>query len=152
MCECKAFGPHRLPEDVPYWHLHVEIQRRTTYKVSFLGERVPPDLRFRGPLEAISFVRGRKIDPPGAPGRVFDLKCRSCGYVRRCTTTDSRCAAARVGTPVCSTVGRRAPTRRGFRVVQLLVLCPRSRRLARSLLRACCKRRKFGRCRVHMVP
>ena len=37
-----------------------------TYKVSFLGGRVPLDLRFRGPLEAKSFVRGRKIDPPGA--------------------------------------------------------------------------------------
>ena len=42
------------------------------------------DLRFRGPLEAKSFVRGPKFDPPGAPGRVFDLKCASCGHVRRC--------------------------------------------------------------------
>jgi hypothetical protein len=49
-----------------------------------LGGRVPLDLRFRGPLEAKSFVRGPKIDPPGAPGRVFDLKCASCGHVRRC--------------------------------------------------------------------
>jgi hypothetical protein len=55
------------------------LQRRTTYKVSLLGGRVPRDLRFRGPLEAKSFVRGPKIDPPGAPGRVFDLKCASCG-------------------------------------------------------------------------
>ncbi len=46
----------------------------------------PLDLRFRGPLEAKSFVRGRKIDPPGAPGRVFDLKCASCGHVRPCTS------------------------------------------------------------------
>ena len=65
------------------------IQRRTTYKVSFLGGRVPLDLRFRGPLEAKSFVRGRKIGPPRAPTRVFDLKCASCGHVRRCI-----CAAA----------------------------------------------------------
>ena len=53
----------------------------------FLGGMVPLDLRFRGPLEAESFVRGRKIDPPGAPGRVFDLKCASCGHVRRCIRT-----------------------------------------------------------------
>ncbi len=32
----------------------------------FGGVRVPLDLRFRGPLEAKSFVRGPKIDPPGA--------------------------------------------------------------------------------------
>jgi hypothetical protein len=50
-----------------------------------LGGRVPLDLRFWGPLEAKSFVRGLKIEPPGAPGRVFDLKCASCGHVRRCT-------------------------------------------------------------------
>ena len=50
----------------------------------FWGGRVPLDLRFRGPLEAKSFVRGRKIDPPGASGRVLDLKCASCGHVRRC--------------------------------------------------------------------
>ncbi len=37
-----------------------------------------------GTLEAKSFVRGRKIDPPGAPGRVFELKCTSCGHVLRC--------------------------------------------------------------------
>ncbi len=61
-------------------------RRRPAYKVSFLGGRVPLDLRFRGPLEAKSFVRGRNSDPPGAPGRVFDLKCRSCGYVCRCRT------------------------------------------------------------------
>ena len=41
------------------------LQRRPTYKVSFLGGRVPLDLRFRGHLEAKSFVRGPKIDPPG---------------------------------------------------------------------------------------
>ncbi len=40
----------------------------------FEGERVPLDLRFRGPLEAKSFVRGPKIDPPGALGMVFNLK------------------------------------------------------------------------------
>ncbi len=56
------------------------IQRRPTYKVSFLGGRVPLDLRFRGLLEAKSFVRAPKIDPQG---RVFDLKGRSCGYDRR---------------------------------------------------------------------
>ncbi len=50
-----------------------------------MGGKSPLDLRFRGPLEAKSFVRGRKNDPPGAPGRVFDLKCASCGHVRRCT-------------------------------------------------------------------
>ncbi len=61
------------------------VQRRTTYKVSFLGVRVPLDLRFRGHLEAKSFLRGPKIDPPGAQGRVFDLKRASCGHVRRCT-------------------------------------------------------------------
>ncbi len=52
---------------------------------ALFGGMVPLDLRFRGPREAKSFVRGPKIDPPGAPGRVFDLKCTSCGYVRRCT-------------------------------------------------------------------
>ncbi len=66
------------------------LQRRPTYKVSFWGGRVPLDLRFRGPLEAKSFVRGPKIDPPGAPGRVFDLKCRSCGPVRRCFSEGRR--------------------------------------------------------------
>ncbi len=60
------------------------IKRRTTHKVSFWGGR-PLDLRFRGPLKAKSFVRVRKIDPPGAPGRVFDLNCASCGHVRRCS-------------------------------------------------------------------
>ncbi len=60
------------------------VQRRPTYKVSFFGGRVPLDLRFRGLLEAKPFVLAPKIDPPGAPGRVFDLKCASCGLVRRC--------------------------------------------------------------------
>ncbi len=32
---------------------------------------VPLDLRFRGPLEAKSFFRGCKIDPPGAPGTLI---------------------------------------------------------------------------------
>ncbi len=49
--------------------------------------RVPPDLRFRGFLQAKSSVRGPKIDPPGAQGRVFDLKCRSCGGGRLCVNT-----------------------------------------------------------------
>ncbi len=31
------------------------------------------NIEFRGPLEATSFVRVPKIDPPGAPGMVFDL-------------------------------------------------------------------------------
>ena len=56
-------------------------------RFSFWEGRVPLDLRFRGPLEAKSFVRGRKIEPPGALGRVSDLKYRSCGYVRRCRGT-----------------------------------------------------------------
>ncbi len=43
------------------------VQRRPTYEVSFGGGSVPLDLRFRGPFEAKSFVRGLKIDPPGAP-------------------------------------------------------------------------------------
>ncbi len=54
--------------------------------LSFLFGRVPPDLRFRGPLEAKSFVLGAKLDPPGAQGRVFDLKCRSCGRDLLCIT------------------------------------------------------------------
>ncbi len=60
------------------------VQRRPTYKVPQILGRVPPDLGFRGPLEARSSVRGPKIDPPGAQGRVFDLRCASCGHVRRC--------------------------------------------------------------------
>ncbi len=32
------------------------VQRRPTYKVSFGGGKAPPDLRFRGPLEAKSSV------------------------------------------------------------------------------------------------
>ncbi len=36
------------------------------------------------PFEAKSFVRGRKIGPPGAPGKVFDFKCASCGHARHC--------------------------------------------------------------------
>ncbi len=32
----------------------------------FVGGRAPVDLRFRGPLEAKSFVRAPKINPPGA--------------------------------------------------------------------------------------
>ncbi len=38
----------------------------------------------RAPFKSKSIVPGRKIDFPGAPGRVFDLKGRSCGSVRRC--------------------------------------------------------------------
>ncbi len=64
----------------------VGVQRRPTYKVFlFWGGRVPLDLRFRGPLEEKSLVRAPKIDTPGAPGGVFDLKCAYCGHVRRCT-------------------------------------------------------------------
>ncbi len=66
------------------------LQRRPTYKGPQILGRVPLDLRFRGPLEAKSFARGPKIDPPGAPGRVFDLKCRSCGRDRRCKQTKRR--------------------------------------------------------------
>ncbi len=50
---------------------------------------VPLDLRLRGPLEAKSFIRALKIDPPGAPGRAFDLKCRFRGRDRRCIKTSS---------------------------------------------------------------
>jgi hypothetical protein len=42
-------------------------------------------LGFRCHSKAKSFVRGRKIDPPEAPGRVFDFQGRSCGCDRRCT-------------------------------------------------------------------
>ncbi len=75
------------------------VQRRTTYKVSFLGGRIPLDLRFRGSLEAQSFVRAPTIDPPGAPGRVCDLKCRSCGYDRRC---NNFIHVSRSETPCCA--------------------------------------------------
>ncbi len=54
-------------------HERPEPLRR--YKVCFLPfwkGRVPLDLRFRGPLEAKSFIRGPNIDPPGAPGGVLN--------------------------------------------------------------------------------
>jgi hypothetical protein len=52
-----------------------QVQRRTAYKIScFLG-RALLDLRIPGPFEAKYCARGRKIDPPGASGRVFDLEC-----------------------------------------------------------------------------
>jgi hypothetical protein len=54
----------------------------------------PLDLRFGGPLEAKTFVRAPKIDPPGAPGRVFGLECRSCGqdlgWFYRCVRNSQR--------------------------------------------------------------
>ncbi len=59
-----AFGKHALVQ-APC--LADSDRAAASAKVSFLGGRVPLDLRFRGPLEAKSFVRGRKIDPPGAP-------------------------------------------------------------------------------------
>jgi hypothetical protein len=62
-------GFPRLPLRPAELHVLVVVQRRPTYKVSFLGGRVPLELRFRGPLEAKSFVRAPKIDPLGAPGR-----------------------------------------------------------------------------------
>ncbi len=37
-----------------------------------------------GPLEAKSSARAPKIDPPRAPGRAFNLKCRSCCNDRCC--------------------------------------------------------------------
>ncbi len=76
------------------------VQRRTTYKVSLFGGRVPLDLRFRGPLEAKSFVRGPKTDPPGSPG------CASCGHVRRCM-----CSCGTPGIP-------------GIRICRVLALPP----------------------------
>ncbi len=64
-------------------------------RVSVLrGGRAPLDLRFRGSFEAKSFVRGPKIDPPGASERGFDLKFASCGYVRRCIAD---CIAVQLG-------------------------------------------------------
>ncbi len=61
----------------------------------------------------------RKIDPPGAPGRVFDLTCASCGHVRRCIPKSrvhpgpgSRMQPRRGYTPDPSMPG----TRYGFRV------------------------------------
>ncbi len=54
------------------------------YKVPRILGRAPSDLEFGGPLESKSFVRGPKIDPPGAQGRVHRSKCRSFGRDRRC--------------------------------------------------------------------
>ena len=54
--------------------MHIQV-----YKVARILESVLPDLRIRCPLDAKSFVRGPKTDPPGAPGTVFDLKCTSWG-------------------------------------------------------------------------
>ncbi len=45
------------------------VQLRPTCKVPRILGRAPPDLMFRGPLEAKFSVRGRKNDPPGAQGR-----------------------------------------------------------------------------------
>jgi hypothetical protein len=58
------------------------------HKASFWVGGALLDLRFRGPLEAKSFVRAPKIDRPGAPGRALHLKCRSCGYDCRCIHFD----------------------------------------------------------------
>ena len=70
-----------------------------TYKVSRILERVPPDLRFRCPLDAKSFVRGPKIDPPGAPGTVFDLNAHLVViYVRLCFFNGSPCKRKDTGT------------------------------------------------------
>ncbi len=38
-------------------------------RLSLWGGMVPLDLRFRGPLEAKSFVGAPKIYPPGGPGK-----------------------------------------------------------------------------------
>jgi hypothetical protein len=59
-------------------------QRRPAYNVPLIFGRAPPDLRFRGPLEAQSSVGGPQLDPPDARGTVFDLKYRFCGRDRRC--------------------------------------------------------------------
>ncbi len=66
------------------------LQRRPTHKVSFWGEGSLWILGLGASLEAKSFVRGTKIDPPGAQRRVFDLKCASCGRDRRCTALPCR--------------------------------------------------------------
>ncbi len=85
-CRTHLKSPQETNSNAISRHFLNFVRRRPTYKVSFWGGgRVPLDLRLRGPLEAKSFVRGPKIDPPGAPGRVFDVKYRSCGHVRRCT-------------------------------------------------------------------
>ncbi len=61
------------------------VQRRATHKVPcFLGG-APLDLGIPGPSRQ-NPASGDKIDPLGALGRVFDLKCRSCGRDRRCTS------------------------------------------------------------------
>jgi hypothetical protein len=53
----------------------------TSFHVCFGA--VPRILRSRGPFEAKFFVQGPQIDLPGAPGRIFDLKCAACGRGRR---------------------------------------------------------------------
>ncbi len=52
---------------------------------------------------------GRNINPPVAPGRVFDLKCKSSGRGRRCAHVD--CCGPRRGTPgaVLGASGRLLP-------------------------------------------
>jgi hypothetical protein len=49
-----------------------------------LLEGSPRILGSRGSFDPKSFVRGRKIDPPGSTGRVFDFRCASCGRGHRC--------------------------------------------------------------------
>jgi hypothetical protein len=63
-----------VPSEVLRFRAAPECSGVTHIRFPFGGGRFPLDLGFRGPLEAKSFVRGRKIYPPGAPGRVFDLK------------------------------------------------------------------------------
>ena len=72
-----------------------------TYKVSRILERVPPGLRFRCPLDAKSFVRGPKIDPPGAPGTVFDLNAHLV-VMSACVFSMGRHASEKIPVPVGS--------------------------------------------------
>ena len=91
---------------------------RPTYKVSRILGRVRPNLRFQGPLEATSSARGPKADPPGAQGRVFDLKLgRTYGRMafELVSVADFRHVLHHFSSPTCSkgvlgpTLAGRAP-------------------------------------------
>ncbi len=78
-CPCTTTTSNSIPSSWILERWMGGVQRRPTYKVSCLRGRVPLDL-------TKSFVRAfSKIDPPGGPGGVFDLKCASCGRDRGCT-------------------------------------------------------------------